>query len=489
MTFSSLGLCPPLLRALDALSYETPTPIQEQAIPAVLAGRDVMAAAQTGTGKTASFTLPLLQRLSAATRVKGNYVRVLILTPTRELAVQVAASVSSYGQFLALKSTVVYGGVKINPQMMKLRGGVDVLVATPGRLLDLHGKNALKLDQVEILVLDEADRMLDLGFSAEIGKILALLPNKRQNLLFSATFSDDIRTLTNNLLTRPVKIEISPRNSTAQGVTQRVYEVDNSTKPALLSHLICSQSWRQVLVFTRTKKGADVLAKKLTADGISTAVIHGDKSQRQRTQALGCFKGNRVRVLVATDVAARGIDINELPYVVNFDLPKVAGDYIHRIGRTGRAGCTGLGISLVSASEVELLSAVESLIGHLLPRQVVAGYEPQQHLGASILRTLRVKKAKKPKKVKTPQPELEKKLGQGRWTEPGMGTGRRGVTPTTGRRPSRRGGAELESRNTRPPATERGRPSRDGQGKPSKKRPASKPGRGSAPKGNSGRRR
>ena len=292
--------------------------------------------------------------------------------------------------------------------------------------------------------------MLDLGFSDEIGRILALLPNKRQNLLFSATFSDDIRTLTNSFLTRPVKIEISSRNSTAQSVTQLVYEVDNSTKPALLSHLICSQSWRQVLVFTRTKKGADVLAKKLTADGISTAVIHGDKSQRQRTQALGCFKGNRVRVLVATDVAARGIDINELPYVVNYDQPKIAADYIHRIGRTGRAGCVGQGISLVSASEVPLLSAVESLIGRLLPRQVVAGYEPQQHVGASILRTLRVKKPKKTKKTKMPQQELGKKLVPGR-------------------------GAES------------GRPPRAGQGKPIKKRPASKPGGGSALKGHTGR--
>jgi len=453
MTFLSLGLCEPLLRALDALGYATPTPIQLQAIPAVLAGNDVMAAAQTGTGKTAGFTLPLLQRLAAGSKLKGNYVRALILTPTRELAMQVADSVASYGQFLPLKSTVVYGGVKINPQMMKLRGGVDILIATPGRLIDLQRQNAVQLNRVETLVLDEADRMLDLGFSDEIGKILALLPQKRQNLLFSATFSDEIRSLTAGVLTRPVKIEVSPRNTAANTVKQLVYEVDNSTKVALLSNLIRSQDWQQVLIFTRTKKRADAVAQKLAVDGIATAVIHGDKSQRERSRALGCFKGNRVRVLVATDVAARGIDINELPYVVNFDLPKIAGDYIHRIGRTGRAGCAGQGISLVCSAEVALLSAVESLIGQLLPRKVIAGFEPQQPVPASVLRTLSVKKIKKPKKAKTPQQELDNKLSQSQ---------------------QRSSGKELSTKSA-------------GRGAPSKKRPTSKPSRGNGNDGSSGR--
>lgn len=480
MSFASLGLSEPLLRAVNELGYDTPTPIQLKAIPAVLAGKDVMAAAQTGTGKTASFVLPLLQLLSCGRRLKGNYARVLVLTPTRELAMQVAESVASYGQHLTLKSTVVYGGVKINPQMMKLRGGVDVLVATPGRLIDLVRQNAIKLDQIEALVLDEADRMLDLGFSDEIGKILALLPRRRQNLLFSATFSNDIRDLTDELLNRPVKIEVSPRNTAAKSVKQWLYEVDKGQKADLLSHLIRSQNWQQVLTFTRTKKGADQLAKKLERDGISTAVIHGDKSQRERSRALGCFKGNRVRVLVATDVAARGIDINELPYVVNFDLPKVAEDYIHRIGRTGRAGCEGQGISLVSADEIKLLSAVETLIGQLLTRKVVTGYEPQQCLAASVLRTV-AKKPKKPKKPKTPQQQLDKHLerGEEQSTRQSQGKGRRTATAsqTKGRSKSRRGGALLESSVTKD-SSGRSSSRRDGHGSPSKKRTTIKTGRG-----------
>ncbi|MCD6525706.1 MAG: DEAD/DEAH box helicase [Desulfuromonas sp.] len=496
MSFSSLCLCEPLLRAIDELGYDTPTPIQLQAIPAVLAGRDVLAAAQTGTGKTAGFTLPLLQRLTTGPRLKGNHVRALVLTPTRELAVQVADSVAAYGRFLPLKSAVAYGGVKINPQMMKLRGGVDVLVATPGRLIDLYRQNALRFDQLETLVLDEADRMLDLGFSYEIGKILAMLPQKRQNLLFSATFSDEIRSLTNGLLNQPVQIEVSPRNTTAKSVKQWVYEVDKGRKPELLSHLIRSQGWQQLLVFTRTKKGADSLAKQLERDGISTAVIHGDKSQRERSRALGCFKGNRVRVLVATDVAARGIDITELPHVVNFDLPKVAEDYIHRIGRTGRAGYEGQGISLVSADEVKLLSAVESLIGQLLPREMEQGFEPLHGVPASILRTVR---PKKPKKAKTPKQELDQKLERsdnqsdkrGEERRQGLSEGQRsaGDQKRGGKAKPRRGAPLLDSGSGKSSTTECGKQRRDGNASPSKRRSAAKPGRNGARKNNPGRRR
>ncbi|MEA3545958.1 MAG: DEAD/DEAH box helicase [Thermodesulfobacteriota bacterium] len=400
MTFSSLGLSETLLRTLDEIGYSTPTPIQIKAIPAVLSGKDVMAAAQTGTGKTASFTLPLLQRLDGGNIVKSNHIRALILTPTRELAVQVAESMAVYGKHLLLKSNVVYGGVKINPQMMKLRGGVDVLVATPGRLLDLFSRNAVKFSQVEILVLDEADRMLDMGFSDEIGKILALLPKRRQNLLFSATFSDDIRKLTIGLLKNPVKIEVSPRNSAARSVKQWVYEVDKSKKSALLSHLIRSNDWSQVLVFTRTKNGADQLVSHLKNDNISAVAIHGDKSQGVRTRVLAAFKSNKVRVLVATDIAARGLDINELPHVINFCLPKVPGDYIHRIGRTGRAGSQGEGISLVSADEVKLLAAIETLIRQTLEREVETGFIPNHKVPLTRQTRVRPKKPKKPKQVK-----------------------------------------------------------------------------------------
>jgi ATP-dependent RNA helicase RhlE len=397
MSFSALGLSEPLLRAIDEINYATPSPIQVKAIPAVLAGRDVMAAAQTGTGKTASFTLPLLQRLADGPRVKANHIRALVLVPTRELAVQIAESVATYGKHLALKSTVAYGGVKINPQMMKLRGGTDVLVATPGRLLDLFSQNAVKFSQLEILVLDEADRMLDMGFSGEIRKLLALLPKKHQSLLFSATFSDDIRKLADDLLNKPLQIEISQRNSPAKDVKQRVYEVDKNMKPALLSHLVRGKGREQVLVFTRTKKGADRLLKKLQGDDISAAAIHGDKSQGERARVLNEFKANEIQVLIATDLAARGIDINELPHVINFELPKVAKDYVHRIGRTGRAGAEGEGTSLVCADEVELLAAIETLICETLPREVEAGFMPTLRVPLTHRKT-RPKRPKKPKK-------------------------------------------------------------------------------------------
>lgn len=411
MPFSSLGLSPLLVRCLAEKGYSTPFPIQLKAIPAVLSGKDVMAAAETGTGKTASFTLPLLQRLSRGERVRANHVRVLILTPTRELAVQVAESVASYGKYLSLKSGVVYGGVKINPQMMKLRGGLDVLVATPGRLLDLSSQNAVKFAQVETLVLDEADRLLDMGFLGDIRKIIAQLPHKRQNLLFSATFSSDIRALTDSLLIKPVRIEVSPKNTPAKSVRQWLYEVDKSRKAALLSHLVMSNGWKQVLVFVRTREGADRLTQRLVRDGISAATIHGDKRQTERSRALTAFKLNEIQILVATDIASRGIDINELPQVINFDLPKVPEDYIHRIGRTGRAGLPGEAISLVSADEAPLLAAIENLIGQTLVREVESGFIPRHSVPLTRHMKVRPKKPKKPKKT-APLPEQVPREGK-----------------------------------------------------------------------------
>ncbi len=399
MSFSSLGLSELILRAVDESGYTEPTPIQVETIPVVLSGKDVLAAAQTGTGKTAGFTLPLLQRLAAGPKVKANHIRTLVLTPTRELAVQVAESVATYGKHLPLKSGVVYGGVKINPQMMRLRSGIDVLVATPGRLMDLFRQNAVKFAQVETLVLDEADRMLDMGFIDDILEIIALLPRKRQNLLFSATFSNDIRKLSERLLNHPVQIEVSPRNSTAERVKQTVYEVDKSRKSALLSHLILNKNWQLVLVFTRTKNGADHLAQELERANISTVVIHGDKKQNQRSRALKRFKEYKVRVLVATDVAARGLDINELPHVVNFDLPKVCEDYVHRIGRTGRAGSEGEAVSLVSADEINLLAAIETLICQTLTREVENGFIPKHSVPLTHQTKVRPKKPKKPKRL------------------------------------------------------------------------------------------
>ena len=397
MSFASLGLSSPLLQAVAEKGYSIPSPIQVEAIPAILSGKDVMAAAQTGTGKTAGFTLPMLQRLDDGTKVKSNHIRALVLTPTRELAAQVSDSVTNYGKHLSLNSGVVFGGVKINPQMMMIRKGVDILVATPGRLLDLYGQNAVKFVDLEILVLDEADRMLDMGFIRDIRKILALLPKARQNLLFSATFSGDIRKLTSGLLNNPVQIEVSPRNAAAQSVQQSVYEVDKTKKSALLIHLISENNWDQVLVFTRTKHGANRLVKKLDRDGITAAAIHGNKSQGARTRALADFKENKIRVLVATDIAARGIDIQELPHVINFDLPNIAEDYVHRIGRTGRAGSEGEAISLVSADEAELLSGIENLIRQTLIREVETGFIPVHSVPLTQLRKLRPKKPKKTK--------------------------------------------------------------------------------------------
>jgi ATP-dependent RNA helicase RhlE len=406
MSFSTLGLSEPLLKAVADEGYSTPSPIQAQAIPAVLEGRDVMAAAQTGTGKTAGFTLPLLHGLSKGQPAKANQVRALVLTPTRELAAQVAESVETYGKYLNLRSTVVFGGVKINPQMMRLRKGVDILIATPGRLLDLYQQNAMSFQKLEVLILDEADRMLDMGFIHDIRRVLKALPNKRQNLMFSATFSDDIRDLAKTIVNNPVEISVTPRNSTAVSVTQWIHPVDKNQKRHLLVELINQHKWEQVLVFSRTKRGANRLAEFLEKQDIQAAAIHGNKSQGARTRALSEFKSGKLRVLVATDIAARGLDIEQLPQVVNLDLPEVAQDYVHRIGRTGRAGATGQAISLVSADEAQLLQDIERLIQTLLPRKLVAGYEPENPLPKLALRP--PAKPKKPKKSNPPGTASEK---------------------------------------------------------------------------------
>jgi len=411
--FTELGLSEQLLKAVNEQGYETPSPIQAQAIPAVISGRDVMAAAQTGTGKTAGFTLPLLQRLSSNKGVKvgSNNVRALVLTPTRELAAQVSDSIATYGKYLNLHSTVVFGGVKINPQMMRLRQGVDVLVATPGRLMDLANQNAVKFSQLEVLILDEADRMLDMGFIRDIKKIIALLPKQRQNLLFSATFSADIRALAKGLVNKPLEISVNPENSTAEKVTQWLTAVDKKRKPAVLTHLIKENNWRQVLVFTKTKHGANKLTRHLEAEGLTAAAIHGNKSQGARTKALSSFKDGRVQVLVATDIAARGIDIDLLPNVVNFDLPNVPEDYVHRIGRTARAGNTGQAVSLVCADELNLLWDIEHVIQQHIERKTLDKFLPVNALGES--RAIRPLKAKKPKKIKQPKDaKVEHKDGQ-----------------------------------------------------------------------------
>tara|TARA_R110001583_G_scaffold51169_3_gene159857 strand:- start:2095 stop:3360 length:1266 start_codon:yes stop_codon:yes gene_type:complete len=399
MSFASLGLSAPILAAVEEKGYDTPSPIQAQAIPAILEGKDVMAAAQTGTGKTAGFTLPLLELLSKGPQAKPNQARALVLTPTRELAAQVSESVATYGKNLPLRSTVVFGGVKINPQMMKLRQGVDVLVATPGRLLDLYNQRAVRFDQLEVLILDEADRMLDMGFIHDIKKILAVLPKKRQNLMFSATFSGEIRNLAKGLVNDPVEISVSPRNTTATSVEQWICVVDKNQKPAILTKLIQDNDWKQVLVFNRTKHGANRLTKQLEAQGINAAAIHGNKSQGARTKALAEFKSGKVRVLVATDIAARGLDIDQLPQVVNFELPNVPEDYIHRIGRTGRAGATGQAVSLVSEDETKQLFDIERLTQTLLTRKLIAGYKPVHDIPESRLnqRAHSPKKSKKPK--------------------------------------------------------------------------------------------
>ncbi|MDD4862636.1 MAG: DEAD/DEAH box helicase [Alishewanella agri] len=376
MQFQTLALAEPILRVLAEQGYQAATPVQQQAIPPILSGKDVLAGAQTGTGKTAAFTLPLLQQLLNAPKVlQPAQVRVLVLTPTRELAQQVFESVQTYSRYLPVRCAVFYGGVSIRPQYDEAEQGLDILVATPGRLIDHLHQQTIDLSQLEVLVLDEADRMLDMGFIVDIKRIMAKLPAQRQTLLFSATYSKEIKILADELLNKPVLIEVATANTTADRVTQQVYLVDRHRKRELISHMIGMQNWPQVLIFVRTKHGADRLAKQLQKDGLTTAAIHGDKAQGARQRALDEFKQGKVRILVATDIAARGLDISELPYVVNYDLPQVAEDYVHRIGRTGRAGLSGVAVTLVGPDELGALQDIEKLTQQVLPTQIIPGYE------------------------------------------------------------------------------------------------------------------
>ncbi len=386
MSFNNLGLSAPLLKAIKEQGYTKPTPIQEQAIPVILSRKDILAGAQTGTGKTAGFTLPMLELLSRAKPTKGKHqVKALILTPTRELAAQVGESVALYGKHLPFKSTVIFGGVKINPQIVALRRGMDIVIATPGRLLDHVNQKTIDLSHVNFFILDEADRMLDMGFINDIKKVLAVIPKQRQNLLFSATYSDEIKKLSDRLLNSPSLIEVARRNTASETVKQAVYPVDKVRKRELITHLITEGKWKQVLIFTRTKHGANRLAGQLEKDGITSAAIHGNKSQNARTKALADFKKGEVRVLVATDIAARGIDIDQLPHVVNYELPNVSEDYIHRIGRTGRAGNKGEAISLVCIDEHEYLENIEKLIKKDIPKVWLKGFKPDPSIKAELI--------------------------------------------------------------------------------------------------------
>ncbi len=385
MSFKALGLIEPLVRAVTELGYSELTPIQAKSIPIILEGKDLLASAQTGTGKTASFVLPILQQLSKEPAARPYHVKALILTPTRELAAQVHENIVEYSRHLNIRTTVVFGGIKINPQIKKLAAGVEILVATPGRLMDLHQQRAFKFDEVQTLVLDEADRMLDMGFINDIKRISRLLPASRQNLMFSATFSSEIRQLAKGILNQPLEVDVAPRNTSAVAVTQYIHPVDKGRKHALLSHLIHKNKWGQTLVFSRTKHGANKLVKQLAEAQIHSAAIHGNKTQSQRTKTLAEFKAGKLHVLVATDIAARGLDIEKLPCVVNFDLPQVPEDYVHRIGRTARAGASGLAVSLVSADEVSQLQSIEKLIKRKLERIEIDDFQPQHSLPTGLV--------------------------------------------------------------------------------------------------------
>ncbi|MFT4646626.1 MAG: ATP-dependent RNA helicase RhlE, partial [Planctomycetota bacterium] len=374
--FKDLGLSAALVKAVEEKGYTTPSPIQQKAIPPILEGKDILASAQTGTGKTAGFTLPILQYLSETKHAKYRPLRALVLTPTRELAAQVHDNVREYSKYVDIKSAVVFGGVKAKPQIATLRSGVDILVATPGRLLDLHDQKAVSFKRVDVLILDEADRMLDMGFARDLNKIISYMPAKRQNLMFSATFSKEIKKLAEGILRNPVSVEAEPQNSTAKKVTHKVFKVDKNKKTEFTIKLIKDGNWNQVLVFTRTKHGANKLTEKLIKAGISAAAIHGNKSQGARTKALKNFKDNSIKILVATDIAARGLDIPLLPHVINFELPNVPEDYIHRIGRTGRAGAAGEAISLVCSEETEYQNEIEKILKEKLKTNIVAGFEP-----------------------------------------------------------------------------------------------------------------
>ena len=417
MLFTDLGLSEPILRAIAEEGYTDPTPIQEKSIPAVLKGGDLLAAAQTGTGKTAGFTLPILQRLTSNPKAGTGkrQLRVLILTPTRELAAQVQESVLTYGKYTGLKSAVIFGGVGANPQIKAIQAGLDILVATPGRLLDLMSQKCVSLEHIEILVLDEADRMLDMGFLRDIKKILAALPKQRQNLLFSATFSTEIKALADGLLNSPALIEVARSNSANEAIAQLIHPVDRTQKHPLLAHLITSNAWKQVLVFTRTKHGANKLVTQLEKDGITSMAIHGNKSQSARTKALAEFKDGKITVLVATDIAARGIDIDQLPHVVNYDLPNVSEDYVHRIGRTGRAGSNGVAVSLVCIDEHQMLRDIEKLINQKLPQEVIAGFEPDPN---AVAQPIQLRSQQHQQQSRKPRPSTS---GAGGATKPSGG--------------------------------------------------------------------
>ena len=429
--FSELGLNAKLVQNITAKGYDKPSPIQAQAIPLVLAGGDLMAAAQTGTGKTAAFTLPLLQRLKGAGRPGPKDVSCLILTPTRELAAQIADGIRAYGAGIKLHSQMVCGGVNIRPQIRQLARGTDILVATPGRLLDLLGQGAIRLDHVKMWVLDEADRMLDMGFIPAMRRIHAELPKQRQTLMFSATFSREIENLAGEFLHQPKKIQVTPANTTVSRIDQTVYAVDKARKTELLKHLVSTERWGQVLVFSRTKYGADKISRQLTKAGINSDSIHGDKKQGARTRSLKQFKDGRLQVLVATDIAARGIDIQQLPRVVNFDLPHVAEDYVHRIGRTGRAGEAGIALSLVSADEVAQLQKIEKLIKKSLPREEVEGFEPEHRLPTKEVKT---SGKRPPKKAKPKSGARKQRDGQGKKRQGGPSAKRQGQAANRGGR-------------------------------------------------------
>ncbi|WP_299119688.1 DEAD/DEAH box helicase [uncultured Tenacibaculum sp.] len=399
MTFKSLGLSDALLKAIKEKGYNSPSPIQEKAIPHILEGKDILASAQTGTGKTAGFTLPVLQRLAETKHPKYRPIRALVLTPTRELAAQVYDNVREYSTYLNIKSAVVFGGVKASGQIKTLRQGVDILVATPGRLLDLHDQKAVSFKRIDVLILDEADRMLDMGFVRDINKIISFMPSNRQNLLFSATFSKEIKKLAEGILNNPVSVEAAPQNSTADKVAQKVYSIDKKKKTEIVIKLIKEGNWSQVLIFTRTKHGANKLTEKLIKAGVTAAAIHGNKSQGARTKALANFKNNTNRVLVATDIAARGIDIPLLPHVINFELPNVPEDYVHRIGRTGRAGAKGEAISLVCSEETEYQKEIEKILKQKLKTEIIEGYEPTDTAGPKRASTQKKKPFKKKKGV------------------------------------------------------------------------------------------
>lgn len=402
MSFNSLGLSDALLKAISKKGYTTPSPIQQKAIPPILEGKDVLASAQTGTGKTAGFTLPILQLLSQGQQLRNRPIRALILTPTRELAAQILANIKEYSAFLDLRSTVIFGGVNQNPQVTQLRQGVDILVATPGRLIDLQNQGLISLAKVEILVLDEADRMLDMGFVRDIERIIKVLPSKRQNLMFSATFSTDIKKLAMGILHHPVHVEATPENTTVDAIIQKVYPVAKEKKTELIIKLITEGNWKQILVFTRTKQGANKLTESMISAGIKAAAIHGNKGQGARTKALAGFKDGSLTALVATDIAARGLDIPLLPHVVNFELPNIPEDYVHRIGRTGRAGASGEAISLFSPDETVFLRDIEKLVGLKLPKENIRGFEPDPNASTEPIkqgqgRQQRISTPKKPK--------------------------------------------------------------------------------------------